>query len=85
MLDFFITAPELIPSLDQMKSEECYLTGFTNEAIDGYDNSLPFLYRTIVLNLAFEKDENLEKGINLPIYIDISDDYKYLKKFIKIQ
>ena len=80
LLDFFITAPELIPSLYQMKSEECYLKGFADGAIDAYNNSSPFLFRTIVLNAAFEKDGNLEKWINLPDHIRDSEHYEYFRR-----
>lgn len=83
LLDFFISAPELIPALQQMKTETCYLTGLSQGAIDAYNNSLPFLYRTIVLHLAFIGAESTKKWMDFPIHFRDSNYYKNLKKVHK--
>ncbi len=79
LVDFFITSPELLPALLQMKSEECYLHGIS----DAYDNSSMFLYRAIVLNAAYEKSKSLERWSELPEYIRESEYHLSFKKVHK--
>lgn len=68
LLDFFITEPELIPSLSTMKSKTCLIDKVTS-ASDAYKNALPLLYRTITFHLAYSKDPTLQTWLDLPIRI----------------
>lgn len=70
LLDFLITAPELIPAIDLMKNTLCYLTEVSG--FDAYENTMPFLYRTMMLHYTWQEDEAVIPWIEMPTYIQNS-------------
>jgi hypothetical protein len=80
LLDFLISAPELIPSMQSLKENPGFLRGLSNGVVDAYENSFPFLYRILTLNSWYNGEGDLDNLVKMPSHIRNSDYYVTFKK-----
>ncbi|MEM7342738.1 MAG: hypothetical protein AAF485_00715 [Chloroflexota bacterium] len=79
LLDFLIANATDLPIIKQMIETQSYPNGLSNNTVDGYDNSLPHVYRTATLNRIVTGSADRQVWLDLPPYIQKSPYYNLLK------
>lgn len=66
-----------------MKNEFILPVGISNGVVDAYENSFPFLFRTILFNTFLSGDKSFEHWKTIPLFLENSEYHKNFKSVFK--